>query len=170
MILILDTYYYDDKGKTVCLSFEDWKNEENYQIYSETISDIQEYVSGEFYKRELPCILSLLTKIDLTEVKTIIIDGFVFLNDEDKFGLGAYLYHKLNEEIPIIGVAKRDFETINTNRKELYRGNSKNPLFITSIGIELNLATKKIEEMKGEFRIPTLLKEVDRLTKEKNVS
>jgi deoxyribonuclease V len=170
MILILDTYYYDDKGKTVCLSFEDWNNEENYLIYSETISDIQEYVSGEFYKRELPCILSLLTKIDLTEVKTIIIDGFVFLNDEDKFGLGAYLYHKLNKEIPIIGVAKRDFETINTNRKELYRGNSKNPLFITSIGIELNLATKKIEEMKGEFRIPTLLKEVDRLTKEKNVS
>jgi len=167
MILAFDTYYYENKAKTVCLSFKDWNAEENYKIDTETISDVEEYVSGEFYKRELPCILSLLSKIDLKEVDLIIIDGFVFLNDENKFGLGAYLYKALNEEIPIIGVAKRDFATIENNRKEIFRGISKNPLFITSIGIDLTIASKKIEEMNGEYRIPNLLKELDKLTKEK---
>ena len=126
MILAFDTYYYEDKAKTVCLSFIDWNAEENYKIDTETISDVEEYVSGEFYKRELPCILSLLSKIDLKEVDLIIIDGFVFLNDENKFGLGAYLYKALNEEIPIIGVAKRDFATIENSRKEIFRGVSRN--------------------------------------------
>lgn len=167
MILVFDTYYFDNKAKTVCLAFEDWNLEDNFEVYTETISDVEEYVSGEFYKRELPCILSLLSQIDLEEVRLIIIDGFVFLDDENKFGLGAYLYEKLNKKISIIGVAKRDFATIDNNRMELYRGKSKNPLFITSIGIDLNSASQKIGKMSGEHRIPTLLKEVDRLTKEK---
>lgn len=167
MILAFDTYYYENKAKTICLGFKDWNIEENYQIYSEIISEVEEYVSGEFYKRELPCILSLLSTIDLKEVDLIIINGFVFLNDENKFGLGAYLYKALNEKIPIIEVAKRDFALIEKSRKKIFRGISKNPLFITSIGIDLNLASKKIEEMNGEYRIPSLLKELDKLTKEK---
>lgn len=167
MVLAFDTYYYENKAKTVCLSFKDWNLEENYKIFSETISQVEEYVSGEFYKRELPCILSLLSKIDLNDVDLIIIDVFGFLNDENKFGLGAYLYKTLDEKIPIIGVAKRDFASIEKNRRKIFRGVSKNPLFITSIGIDLNLASKKIEEMKGEYRIPNLLKELDKLTKEK---
>jgi deoxyribonuclease V len=167
MILIFDTYYYNDKAKTVCLSFEDWNKEDDFIIYSETISNIAEYVSGEFYKRELPCILGLISKIDLEKVNLIIIDGFVYLNDNDKFGLGAYLYDALNKEIPIIGVAKRDFASINKNREILFRGKSQNPLFITSVGIELKTASEKIKNMNGEYRIPTLLKEVDRLTREK---
>jgi len=166
MILAFDTYYYENMAKTVCLSFKDWNTEENYKVYSETISEVEEYVSGEFYKRELPCILSLLSKIDSREIDLIIIDGFVFLNDENKFGLGAYLYKALNEKIPIVGVAKRDFTSIEKNRKKIHRGTSKNPLFITSIGIDLDLASKKIEEMNGKYRIPNLLKELDKLTKE----
>lgn len=166
MILAFDTYYHENIAKTVCLGFKDWNVEENYKIYSETISEIEEYVSGEFYKRELPCILSLLSKIDSKEIDLIIIDGFVFLNDENKPGLGAYLYKVLNEKIPVIGVAKRDFDSIEKNREKIFRGTSKNPLFITSIGIDINLASKKIKEMNGEYRIPNLLKELDKLTKE----
>ncbi len=165
MILAFDTYYFENKAKTVCLGFKDWGCEENYEIYSETLTGIKDYVSGEFYKRELPCILSLLSKIELKEVDLIIIDGFVFLNDENKLGLGAHLYKALHEEIPIIGVAKRDFATIEKNRKKIHRGMSKNALFITSVGIDLNFASKKIEEMAGEYRIPRLLKELDKLTK-----
>ncbi len=167
MILAFDTYYFDNKAKTVCLSFEDWNIEYNYNVFTEIIYDVEEYVSGEFYKRELPCILSLLSKIELEKITAIIIDGFVFLNDENKFGLGAYLYEKLDKKIPIIGVAKKDFATIQNNRLELYRGKSKNPLFITSVGIDLVQASQKIREMNGEYRIPTLLKKLDRLTKDK---
>lgn len=165
MILLFDTYYYDDKAKTICLSFEDWNKEDDFIVYTKTITNLVEYVSGEFYKRELPCIMDLISKIDLDKVNLIIIDGFVYLDDNYKFGLGAYLYEALNREIPIIGVAKRDFASINKNREVIFRGKSKSPLFITSIGIELKTASKKIKEMNGEFRIPTLLKEVDRLTR-----
>ncbi len=166
MILVFDTYYNNDNAKTICLSFEDWNRENSINVYSETISGIEEYVSGEFYKRELPCILSLISQIDLDKVDLIIIDGFVYLNDNNKYGLGAYLYDALYKEIPVIGVAKRDFASINENREVVFRGKSQNPLFITSVGIDLKTASESIKQMNGEFRIPTLLKEVDRLTRE----
>lgn len=170
MILAFDTYYFDNKAKTVCLEFNDWKENKNFKIHQETIDNIEEYTSGEFYKRELPCILSLLDKIEIKNVEIIIIDGFVYLNDEFKFGLGAYLFEKLNKQIPVIGVAKTNFATIEENKITLFRGKSTKPLFITSIGIELNNAYEKIKSMYGEYRIPTLLKELDRITKEKNNS
>jgi len=166
MILAFDSYYYDNKAKTVCLEFTEWNESKIYKIYTEIIDNVEEYIPGEFYKRELPCIISLLNQIDLKKVEAIIVDGFVYLDDEKKFGLGGYLYEKLNKEIPIIGVAKTNFATIEKHKKPLFRGESKKPLFITAIGIELEEAVQKIERMDGEYRIPTLLKELDRLTKE----
>ena len=167
MIVAFDTYYFDDKAKTGCISFSDWKNQDNFKINTEILDGIEEYISGQFYKRELPCILSLITKIGLDNIELIIIDGFVYLDDNNKYGLGAYLNKELNEKIPIIGVAKRDFSTINKNRNKVYRGESQNPLFITSVGIDLNVASEKIKEMDGKYRMPTLLKELDKLTREK---
>lgn len=49
MILAFDTYYFNNKAKTVCLSFEDWKMEDNYNVYTEIIYDVEEYVSIIFY-------------------------------------------------------------------------------------------------------------------------
>lgn len=63
--LAFDTYYFENKTKTVCISFSDWENEDNFKINTEIIDSIEEYISGEFYKRELPCILSLISKIGL---------------------------------------------------------------------------------------------------------
>jgi deoxyribonuclease V len=166
VLLAFDTYYYDNKAKTVCLEFEEWNENKIFKIYSEITDNVEEYISGEFYKRELPCIISLLNQIDLKEVEAIIVDGFVYLDDDKKFGLGGYLYEKLNKEIPIIGVAKTNFATIEKHKKTLFRGESKKTLFITAIGIETEDALQKIESMDGEYRIPTLLKELDRLTKE----
>ncbi|WCO00240.1 endonuclease V [Psychroserpens ponticola] len=165
--MAFDTYYFKNKAKTVCVGFNSWLKEDNLVVLTETIENIPEYVSGEFYKRELPCILSLLNKNALENIELIIVDGFVYLDDNNKYGLGAHLYNALNKEIPIIGVAKRDFATINKNKSKVYRGESQNPLFITSIGIELNIASEKIKKMKGKYRIPTLLKELDKLTREK---
>jgi deoxyribonuclease V len=166
MILAFDTYYFDQKAKTICLEFAEWNEDKNFKVHSEIIDNVEEYIPGEFYKRELPCILSLLKQIDLSTIDVIVVDGFVYLNDENKYGLGGYLYEKLNGEIPIIGVAKTNFASIEKNKKALYRGDSKKPLYITSIGIDLDKAYKKVESMAGEYRFPTLLKELDRLTKE----
>ena len=166
MILAFDTYYYDGKAKTVCLEFTEWNQSENFKIHTEIIENVEEYIPGEFYKRELPCILSLLNKIDLKKVEVIIVDGFVYLDDEKKYGLGGHLYEKLNQVIPIIGVAKTNFASIEKHKRSLLRGDSQKPLYVTAIGIELDDAFQKIESMAGEFRMPTLLKEMDRLTKD----
>ena len=167
MILAFDTYYYTDKAKTVCLSFEDWTDDTYYLAYSEVRHGVEEYEPGEFYKRELPCIVSLLEQIDLPDIEAIIVDGFVFLDDNGKFGLGGRLYEHLNDKIPVIGVAKTNFATINENKQKVYRGNSLNPLYITAIGLDKDKAAKHIESMSGAYRMPTLLKQLDSLTREK---
>ncbi|PBJ08318.1 endonuclease V [Flavobacterium sp. ACN6] len=166
MILAFDTYYYDGKAKTVCLEFEDWTESKNFKIHTEIIENVEEYIPGEFYRRELPCILSLLNQIDLKTVDVVIVDSFVYLDDDKKYGLGGHLYEKLNKEIPIIGVAKTNFASIEKDKVGIVRGDSIKPLYVTAIGIELEDAVQKVKSMAGEFRIPTLLKELDRLTKE----
>jgi len=166
MILAFDTYYYDGKAKTICLEFQQWNQSTDFKVHTEIIDNVAEYIPGEFYKRELPCILSLLNQIDLKKVEVIIVDGFVYLDDEKKYGLGGHLYEKLNQEIPIIGVAKTNFASIEKHKRSLLRGDSQKPLYVTAIGIELEDAFQKVESMAGEFRMPTLLKEMDRLTKD----
>lgn len=166
MILAFDTYYYDGKAKTVCLEFEEWNESKNFKIHEEIIDNVEEYIPGEFYKRELPCIISLLNKIDLIHIEAIVVDGFVYLDDEKKYGLGGRLYEQLNHKIPIIGVAKTNFAAIEKDKLALVRGDSKKPLYITAIGITLDDAFEKVASMAGEYRFPTLLKELDRLTKE----
>lgn len=166
MLLAFDTYYFDGKAKTVCLEFENWNESKDFKTHTEIIENVEEYIPGEFYRRELPCILSLLNQIDLAKVDVIIVDSFVYLDDDKKYGLGGYLYEKLNKEIPIIGVAKTNFASIEKDKVGIIRGDSQKPLYITAIGIELDDAVEKVKSMAGEFRIPTLLKELDRLTKE----
>lgn len=169
MILAFDTYYFKDKAKTVCLTFTDWVDSKPVKIYEEVIDGIAEYESGLFYKRELPCILSLLNKIELNikYIKTIIIDGFVILNDQNKLELGGYLFNELDSKIPVIGVAKSGFHKNRQNVKVLLRGDSKKPLFITSLGMDLESALNNIKSMHGNFRMPTLLQMLDTKTKEK---
>ena len=165
MILAFDTYYYKDKAKTVCVEFSDWINDTPDNVCSEITEGISEYEPGSFYKRELPCILSLLNKKDLSNVDLIIVDGFVILDDSGKFGLGGHLYDALNKKIPVIGVAKSKFHSNHNNVKELLRGESKKPLYISAIGIELESAFNHINNMHGKYRMPTLLQILDTETK-----
>jgi len=165
LILAFDTYYFENKAKTVCLTFN--IDESDVKFYDDIIESMEDYIPGQFYKKELPCIRNLIKKIELTNVDYIIIDGFVFLDDFKKLGLGGYLYEELNKKIPVIGVAKTNFASIVRNKRLLFRGKSQKPLYITAIGIDIDEAVKKIETMNGEFRIPTILKLLDKLTKEK---
>jgi len=167
MILAFDTYYFKNKAKTVCISFESWSDEENFIVDTEIIEDVEEYESGEFYKRELPCILSLFQKIETENVEAIIVDGYVYLDDSHKLGLGGHLHKQLGGNIRIIGVAKTNFATLDKNKRELLRGTSSKPPYITSVGKNIDEAAKLIGNMGGAYRIPTLLKTLDTLTKEK---
>lgn len=165
MILAFDTYYYDGKAKTIAVSFNDWEDEVPIQIYTDIIEGVADYQPGSFYKRELPCILSALKQVNLETVDLIIVDGYVIL-EEKHLGLGGYLYQALKGEIPVVGIAKSEFVSKTSVFKKVFRGESKKPLYVTSIGIDKDTICNAIERMHGNYRMPTLLQIVDTKTKE----
>lgn len=157
MIAIFDVDYKEIQAQCACLLIENWDSLD-YKTYKVLIEDVADYESGSFYKRELPCILQTLNSVSET-LDFIVIDGYVTLGE--KKGLGAYLYERLDIKIPIIGVAKTKF--LSADSIELIRGSSIKPLYITSLGIDNSVSKLYIESMSGDFRIPFMLKEADRI-------
>jgi deoxyribonuclease V len=164
MIAIFDVDYTNDSAVTACVCFENWSDENSSKDLIETTFDVAPYESGSFYKRELPCIISLITKHNL-KPNIIVVDGYVWL-EEEKIGLGGHLFKELDEKIPIIGVAKRSYADHSKLRK-VFRGQSQNPLYITAIGIDVDESGGFIENMFGEFRLPNLIKRADQLCRKK---
>lgn len=165
MNLAIDVYYQQDKAHAVGIFFEKWEQAQPSKMISTLIGEVADYESGSFYKRELPCILELLKQVDLSLIDNIIVDGYVYLDDNKK-GLGLYLYEAIGQQIPVIGVAKNYFRL--TPAIAIFRGDSLKPLYITSVGIEPAVATKAILSMDGLYRFPTLLKYLDQQTKDPN--
>lgn len=167
MIYCFDTYYKDNYANTAVIGIENWDSETPDFESNEITKNIQEYESGAFYKRELPCLLSIINKLYLNPKEDILlIDGYVVLDDEGKLGLGGHLFNELKREIPVIGVAKNNFHTLNKLKKEVFRGDSKKPLYVTTLGYDLQKASDNILNMHGEFRFPTILKLVDLKSRE----
>ncbi|WP_299883592.1 endonuclease V [uncultured Lacinutrix sp.] len=167
MLLAIDVYYNKQSAKVVGALFN-WDDKEPRQIITCLYNNVLPYESGHFYKRELPCILELLKQIDLSKIKVIIIDGHCYINNNNDFGLGAYLYESLNNKIPIIGVAKNKFKDTDTVTTEIFRGKSKKPLYVSTKGYCLKTAAINIKNMHGLYRIPSILKAVDTETKKIN--
>lgn len=165
MKLIIDVSYQDTQAKVVGGFFKEWSDESFLKKTSRTVDNVNEYTSGEFYKRELPCIMKFIEEIPIEEIELIIIDGYIYLDNERKKGLGAYLYESLNSKIPIIGVAKSRFYNNNKFVEEIFRGKSKKSLFISAVGIDLANSSILIQKMFGEFRLPNLIKQIDTETK-----
>lgn len=163
MISSFDVDYKNNMAHAACLVFEKPTDKIFAAQYTKVISDIAPYEPGKFFKRELPCLISLIELIN-EPINTFIVDGYVWLNNERKPGLGAYLYEHFNQKIAVIGVAKRSFAN-NDIAIPLYRGESTNPLYITSAGISQEEAKSIIFQMYGDFREPLLLKQTDQLSK-----
>ncbi|MFK7769488.1 MAG: endonuclease V [Mariniblastus sp.] len=168
MIACIDVAYVESKTKTAavaaCLVFEDWQSKVAANQYVVVVEEIAEYVSGEFYKRELPPIVALLDTV-IEPIDTIIVDGYVQLA-ADRAGLGEKLFESLGGKVIVVGVAKKNFAG-NDLSIQVFRGESERPLFVTSLGLEIAEAAKKVEAMHGKYRLPTLLKEVDGVVRSK---
>ena len=108
MLLAIDVHYKDSYSKSVGVLFN-WVDKAPHSIITDTINDVAPYKPGQFYKRELPCILQLIKQVDLSAIEVIIVDGHVFVDNDKTFGLGGHLWQALNEKTPIMGVAKRRF-------------------------------------------------------------
>jgi len=163
LIACFDVDYKDPIANVGSIVFRDWTDSEPFKAYNQVINDVYEYIPGEFYKRELPCIKQLLDNIP-EPIDIIVVDGYAWL-DENKKGLGAYLFEYLNKSTPVIGVAKNKYKKANY-AIEVLRGESQNPLYVSAAGMEDNIAAACIQKMAGDFRNPTLLKMVDALARD----
>lgn len=165
MKLAIDVGYHEQGATVAGVLFHDWTDPHPAEEHSILVENVEPYESGQFYKRELPCMLALLEQIE-HEPEVIIVDGFVWLSKNQsipKPGLGAYLYEKLEKRVPVIGVAKTEFA--GSGAAELLRGGSVRPLYISAEGIDLADAVCAIQAMHGKHRFPTLLKRVDLLSR-----
>ena len=165
MKLAVDAYYAGSKAKVVGVLFENFSDEKPLKIISKVVDDVAPYESGSFYKRELPCIVSLLQDLDVRDISLIVIDGFVYLDDDGRYGLGGHLYERLERRVQIVGVAKSLFKGSCKFVREICRGESKRPLFVSAVGMDVNEAAQLVKGMSGEFRLPSLLKILDDETK-----
>ncbi len=166
MKVAIDVHYREETAKIVAVLFNEWADDKAEQFIIKYMIVTEEYIPGEFYKRELPCIVEILKELDLDAIDCIVVDGFVYLDDDFRLGLGGHLYENLTVKTPVIGVAKSNFLKNKNCSEELFRGESIKPLYITAAGIELPDAVKHIELMHGDFRMPTLLQQLDTKTKE----
>jgi deoxyribonuclease V len=166
MILTIDVHYKAAYAKTVLLFFENWYSEQPTEIVSHSTEDVMDYEPGAFYKRELPCILNALSQANLENLEAIIVDGHVFVDNDGKLGLGGHLFEALQKKYPIIGVAKTKFQSNQETVVEILRGESKNPLYVSAMGLDKEVAAQNVQKMFGEFRLPYLLKLMDQITKE----
>jgi deoxyribonuclease V len=164
MIFAVDVNYKEDKALVAGILFKDWEDCEPTSQLTVQIDQIAEYEPGQFYKRELPCILALFEQLESLP-EYIVIDGYVYLGEERKAGLGKYLYDALEGKIAVIGVAKTRFKDT-PSETELCRGSSQRPLYVTVEGIDLREAKSAIALMCGTDRMPVILKMVDRLSKQ----
>lgn len=162
MIAAVDVSYAEkDMAVAAALVFKKFTDKEPVVTYTTRVYKFGDYIPGQFFKRELPCLLAVLSKVN-ENLEAVIIDGYVMLGD--KPGLGYYLWGKLGETAAVIGVAKSPFP--NTDAVKIFRGKSERPLYITSIGIDPVSAAENVSKMYGPYRIPHLLKRADNLSKE----
>ncbi len=161
MHLAMDVDYRPGGGAVAAgLLFADWSSATATQTLIRRIATVQPYRPGQFYQRELPCLLALLEASPIRP-ETLLIDGYAALGPERRAGLGARLHEALGGAIPVIGVAKTRFHEAPAET-EILRGGSLKPLYVTSAGLEEAKARDLIRAMHGAHRIPTLLAAVDR--------
>ena len=164
MILAVDVYYKENVAKAASVLF-DWDSKTPHEIASVYIDNVEEYTSGEFYKRELPCILSILQQADLNKIDAVLIDGYVYLDNEGLPGLGARLWEELGKKTPVIGVAKAPFAKNSETVVRVGRPGSSKPLYISAAGFDLATAADHVKNMTGKYRIPEILQALDQETK-----
>ncbi len=163
MIIATDVKYDEQAGtaRAVAIAFEDWGAAAAEREYVADLGQIAEYIPGQFFRRELPCLHAVLDKVDVP-IDAVIVDGHVWLGDDP--GLGHYLWVSEQGRYPVVGVAKSRFHR--GGALEVCRGDSRRPLYVSSVGMPDVVAAAHVRGMHGDFRIPTLLKRVDRLTRD----
>ncbi|MBK8015145.1 MAG: endonuclease V [Deltaproteobacteria bacterium] len=163
MIVALDVHYTGSTAHAAAVGFDEWQSDKCIASYTAMESPVAEYEPGKFCVRELSPLLKVIRQID-SNITTYVIDGYCHLSSDLAPGLGAYLHEALAEPTAIVGIAKNRYRQTQ-HAIEVFRGKSRRPLFVTSIGIEYDVAGRCVQSMTGQFRVPEMLKAVDRLAR-----
>ncbi len=160
-IACLDVGYRDESATAACVLCEAWSDAEPAAELVRRIPAVEPYQPGSFYRRELPCLLAVLRELRRLPA-ALVVDGYTWLG-ESRPGLGAHLHEALGGRAAVIGVAKTRFR--GAPALEVTRGRSRLPLFVTAVGVPIAEAASDIRRMHGPFRIPTMLRRADALSR-----
>ena len=161
MIALTDVHYGEAIATAALVVAREWSAEAPFFERVVTVSVIEPYRSGEFFKRELAPLRTVLSSLT-HPVDAILVDGFVWLAGGQP-GLGAHLWNELTTKISVVGIAKRPFR--GAPAVEVVRGDSARPLYVTAAGMDAGQAAALVRSMHGSFRIPTLVTWVDHLAR-----
>lgn len=171
MKIAFDVQYDDDRGtaQVAAIVFRDWGDATSVAEYVRTVDNVIPYMSGRFFERELPLLLTIYDEACRdprsrgTMIDTAIVDAYVWLG-HDRPGLGKHLHDAIG--LAVVGVAKNPFRDAEDVAVPVLRGTtSSRPLYVTSIGIDVQEAAGHVAAMHGNHRVPTLLKRVDHLAR-----
>ena len=165
MLVCTDVDYRPDgSARAAGLGFGAWADAAPLGEWVVRLEGVQPYQPGEFYRRELPCLLAVLESIKAAQglPEAVIIDGYVTLDAAGTPGLGLHLYEALGQAVPVIGVAKTAFRG-SAHALPVCRGVSRSPLYVTAAGLDAEGAARQLAQMHGPHRLPTLLRRVDGL-------
>jgi len=123
-----------DIGFAVAVVFRDLEDTEPLAYFTTSCQVTAEYIPGQLYRRELPCLKKVLEKVSECMCRReplrdyfdmIFVDGFAVL-EPGRPGLGAHLRMCLEEDfggpVPVIGVAKHYFRNCTSVACTVYRG------------------------------------------------
>ncbi|HET6953384.1 MAG TPA: endonuclease V [Acidimicrobiales bacterium] len=159
-LAVVDVHYAGRGGRAACVVARGWADAVPIEVREHVTAEVADYVPGRFYERELPPVLGVLERLS-TAVRAIVVDGYVVLDEDGTPGLGAHLHRHFDGRYTVIGVAKRRYRS-STVAVPVRRGRSRQPLFVTALGLPHEVAAALVAGMHGEHRIPTLLALADR--------
>lgn len=166
MMVAMDVAYSDTASQVGVAAFESWDATAPAWQDAIQLAPADAYEPGQFFKRELPKLLQAIEHVrQHMTISTLIVDGYVWLDEHHRPGLGGHLYAALDQQIPVVGVAKNAFTGADRFAECVFRGESKHPLYVTAAGVEACAAAKCIQEMAGRFRMPDILKLADQLSR-----
>ena len=148
----VDVHYQADEAVAACVLFRDWSDERSDRELVARVPSPAAYEPGQFYRRELPCLLAVLEPVR-ESLELVVIDGYVWLDANGRRGLGAHLHEALGGRVPVVGVAKTAFAG-STFAVAVLRGASRKPLHVTAAGIAADVAASHLRAMHGDHRIP----------------
>jgi len=165
MPIALDVCYGDTKVRAALVGFDQAVDAvPRFELCQEFEGAAPDYEPGNFKKRELPYLEALVRAAQArgSALGAILINCYVWLGPKHP-NLNAHLYEAFDRRCPVIGVAKTKFS--GAPAVEVLRGHSKNPLYVTAIGVSVEEAQALVLSMHGEHRLPTLLRRVDQLSR-----